>query len=418
MNFTKYILLFLAVLLSFTIKSNTVLTHKDCDKECLTKVFNKGEATKKQIILKLYCNNDYELIYLSKTRRKSYEKLEQGKFTQIGSIIKFTTENKFSLIHKDYLFLRKEKLYSSLWNMLKHNNHYLISENDIGKYIDSTYVDRFFGVISNEKGKSKKLLNLPKYKWYKTYPEKENTIVSLDRLKVVLVVGEREEEEDAMLNRTIELKNHLLKKGVNVQLFKPPASWEAIVENSKNAHVFLYAGHGDGDGFYLAGGSISSERIKQDLKLHPKAIILFNHVCYGAGSSASDRSKISDEEATLRVQEYAKTFIEIGAGGYYANNANYSMLSFFDSFCNQNPLKNIVMNGRWSADNVIVTEELYKYNDDFEIMVTCDESYNGYSTVTTYTNGVKSVKKIKSFPSYSVAYVGIPDLTIADLLQE
>ena len=76
------------------------------------------------------------------------------------------------------------------------------------------------------------------------------------------------------------------------------------------------------------------------------------------------------------------------------------------------------MNGRWGASNVIVTEELYKYSDNYEIMVTCDESHYGYSTVTTYTNGVKSVSKRKSFPSYGVAYVGIPDLTISDLLKE
>ena len=207
-------------------------------------------------------------------------------------------------------------------------------------------------------------------------------------------------------------------KGVNVTVYTSPTAWKTIVEGSKNAHIFLYAGHGNGDGFYLSQGQISSEEIKRDLKLHKNAVVLFNHVCYGAGSSAGDNSQISDEEATKRVEEYSKTFIGLGAGGYYANNTNNCMYAFFDSFFSKNPIKHIIMNHRLSDYNIVVTDAPYKYNSAFEILVTRNDYCEGYSTVTTYRNGVKSVSKRKSFPHHGQAFVGNSQLTIIDLLKD
>ena len=76
------------------------------------------------------------------------------------------------------------------------------------------------------------------------------------------------------------------------------------------------------------------------------------------------------------------------------------------------------MNQRQSNYNVVVTDEPYKYNSTYEILVTRNDYCEGYSTVTTYHNGVKSVAKRKSFPRHGQAFVGNSQLTILDLLKE
>ena len=399
--------------------SLATITHKNCHKECLTKVFAKKGNSKKQLILKLYCNNDYELLSFSMRRKKKIEYRETGTYKNYGPVFKFNAIDRVHRIHKDFLFLKKDgKMYTSFFDLVNKKSHSLLPENNDTKYFDSTYVDRYFGIISTLKKDEKKFIEKPKTLWYPTY-SLNGTFLSKDSLSlinVVFVVGKL--ESDDILNRTLELAEYLKSTGVNVTVYPPPTSWATIVEGSKNAHVFLYAGHGNGDGLYLAEGQISSKMIKQDLKLQNNAIVLFNHVCFGAGSSASDKSKLSDQDATRRVEEYSKTFIEMGVGGYYANNTCGSMFSFFERFLSQNPLKEIVMNSRQTNYNVVVTENPYKYNSTYEILVTCNENREGYSTITTYKNGVKSVTKRRTFPSYGLAYVGNPQLTIKDLLKK
>jgi hypothetical protein len=401
------------------VTSRATITHKNCDKECLTKVFTKKKDSEKQLILKLYCNNDYELLSFSLIKKKKIERRETGYFKHFGSILKFIPTKKVSQIHYDFLFLKKNgELHINFLDLFNNKNSSLLSENTNKKYFDSTYVDPVFGVISTIKNDEKKFIERPKKLWYPRYTESENYISedSLNLIKAVFVIGELETED--IPNRILELAEYVKSKGVNVTVYTSPTAWKTIVEGSKNAHIFLYAGHGNGDGFYLSQGQISSEEIKRDLKLHKNAIVLFNHVCYGAGSSAGDNSQISDEEATKRVEEYSKTFIGLGAGGYYANNINNCMYAFFDSFFSKNPIKHIVMNHRLIDYNVVVTDAPYKYNSAFEILVTRNDYCEGYSTVTTYRNGVKSVSKRKSFPRHSQAFVGNSQLTIIDLLKE
>jgi len=401
------------------VTSRATITHKNCDKECLTKVFTKKKDSEKQLILKLYCNNDYELLSFSLIKKKKIERRETGIYKKFGPILKFNADKKISKIHYDYLFLKKNgELHINFLDLFNNKNSSLLSENTNKKYFDSTYVDPVFGVISTIKNDEKKFIEKPRKLWYPRYTESEKSISedSLNLIKAVFVIGELETND--IPDRILELAEYVKSKGVNVTVYTSPTAWKTIVEGSKNAHIFLYAGHGNGDGFYLSQGQISSEEIKRDLKLHKNAVVLFNHVCYGAGSSASDKSQLTDEEATRRVQEYAKTFIDLGSGGYYANNRTNCMYTFFDSFFSKNPIKHIVMNHRLSDYNVVVTDAPYKYNSSFEILVTRDDYYEGYSTVTTYRDGVKSVTKRKVFPSHGQAFVGNPQLTILDLLKE
>lgn len=416
-NGVKTVVISFFLLLGF--RSLATITHKHCDKECLTKVFTKKKDSEKQLILKLYCNNDYELLSFSLNKKKKNEQRETGNFKKFGSILKFIPDKKVRQIHHDFLYLKKNgELHLNFLDLINNKNSSLLSENNNKKFQDSTYIDPFFGVISTNKNDEKKFIEKPRSLWYPKYPESKNFISqdSLNLLKVVFVIGKLETED--IPDNILELAKYLKSKGVNVTAYAAPTAWKTIVEGAENAHIFLYAGHGNGDGLYLEEGQISSKIITRDLKLHENAIVLFNHVCYGAGSSASDKSQLSDEEATRRVEEYAKTFIELGAGGYYANNTTNCMYAFFDSFFSKNPIKHIVMNHRLSDYNVVVTNSPYKYYSTHEILVTRNDFREGYTTVTTYRNGVKSVTKRKSFPSHGQAFVGNPELTILDLLRE
>ena len=68
------------------VTSRATITHKNCDKECLTKVFTKKKDSEKQLILKLYCNNDYELLSFSLIKKKKIERRETGWFCRINQI--------------------------------------------------------------------------------------------------------------------------------------------------------------------------------------------------------------------------------------------------------------------------------------------------------------------------------------------
>jgi hypothetical protein len=71
-------------------------------------------------------------------------------------------------------------------------------------------------------------------------------------------------------------------------------------------------------GFYLSGGAITSDDIRNDLALAPKAIVML-YGCFTAGSSSSDTGDIGIVEARRRVAQYSDPFLDKGAGGYYAN---------------------------------------------------------------------------------------------------
>jgi hypothetical protein len=47
--------------------------------------------------------------------------------------------------------------------------------------------------------------------------------------------------------------------------------------------------------------------------LHKNALVLFSHACESAGSSALDTKDIGVNEATKRVEDYAKPFVKLGA---------------------------------------------------------------------------------------------------------
>jgi len=116
--------------------------------------------------------------------------------------------------------------------------------------------------------------------------------------------------------------------GVTVHRFYTPNNnWAQITAAAEGAHFLFYRGHGvywsalpnpTVGGFALKDTFVSSDMIRADLELAPKAVVML-YGCFTAGSSSSDTTPIDSTEAQRRVALYSDPFFDIGAAGYYAN---------------------------------------------------------------------------------------------------
>jgi hypothetical protein len=241
------------------------------------------------------------------------------------------------------------------------------------------------------------------------------------KLKAVFVFG-----HDDIVNfdytEVKEIKKFLLKKEVKVKIFFDKSNnWDEIVKASEDANFFYYSGHGTHagknktvGGFVLNEGTISSQKISEKLKLHKNAAVLFQSVCFSAGSSASDNSDIGIKKAENRVINYSLPFIKTGAGFYYANNLKGSMLKFFKDFFNGENIETIYnKNLEFFYTNEIT--KIYKYKTNYKISIASSTSNSGTITRTSVINGKKTVSKIPNFKSYEIALVYKPGFTIANL---
>ena len=244
---------------------------------------------------------------------------------------------------------------------------------------------------------------------------------STRKLKAILVVGTSNDERDESILVMKKMEDYLKSQGVTCYPFYNKKSvWSEIIKKSKGADFFIYSGHGNGS-YNLCIEKphfVSKEQISNDLKLNKNAVVLFKSVCYGAGSSAGDDSDIGIDEATRRVTNYARLFIEQGAACYYANNYTGVSLGFLTDFfegkniktcfeestnlSHYTKLSDIERNEKWSLG----------YNAELSI---ASSDRGGITTRTTYTNGVKSVKKIPSIKNYNIALVGNPEFNINKL---
>ena len=258
------------------------------------------------------------------------------------------------------------------------------------------------------------------------YSWNEPDFLSMDstrKLKAILIVGYVEESTPSYIEEQQEVARFLRHKGVHVvEFYSPKDIWSAIVDSAKDAHILLYDGHGNlaGDdypsGFSLSGGAVTAFSINQELKLHPNALILFNHVCYGAGSSASDTQDIGIMEACRRVGIYAHPFIDLKAGCYYANNYTGSMVDFLELFLKKKTAK-VIMEEQGNRFSEIKRTEVYSFNKSYRLSVSSSTS-TGKSIQTTYINGVKSVKELDPFPNYDIAMVAKPNYSVLDLFMK
>ena len=185
------------------------------------------------------------------------------------------------------------------------------------------------------------------------------TLSFSQKLEAIIIVGHVEDDikEDtikgSMYQSDLVLaekeSDFLESKGVIVHKFYgDDAKFKDIVKVSSNCSFFIYKGHGgkteclslmrETPIYYTDPitkkkkefnyDNIDTIRMKE-LKLKKNSIVILNTVCFSAGSSASDRSEITKDEAKKRTEIYINSFFDCGASSYFSNNylnSTYNLL--------------------------------------------------------------------------------------------
>jgi hypothetical protein len=227
---------------------------------------------------------------------------------------------------------------------------------------------------------------------------------SLARLKAVFIVGPVESSTAEFIDEQKVAAAMLRAQGLQViEVYSPFANWELVKEKAKDAHILIYSGHGstagyDGKsgGFCLDDDIINASRIATELQIKKNALIVMNHVCRAAGSSAEDSRDIGVTVAQSRVSDYSKPFINLGSSAYFANNYTDCLSSFFTSFLER---KNIVDIYKVEAEEWNKVEFIQQLTENPQ-----------------YSIGISSTD-MWSFKSYEIAFVGKPNFTIKDLFK-
>ena len=239
-------------------------------------------------------------------------------------------------------------------------------------------------------------------------------------LHALLVVGHQEDGTGKAIARMNEIARLLEENKVVVHKFyDDQAIWNNIIKIAPRCSFFVYSGHGsnlgiDGEtGGLCLTSMISTSILIKHLKLKNNALVVFQSVCRGAGSSAGDIDNIGLPEAKKRVTNYAYPFLEIGAQAYYANNFVRGALGFLKDFFTGISLKEAYVTSArgWTT---IEFEESFK-KDTIKSISIASIPGGGISTMTTYTNGVKKVEDFNTPKSYEIAYVGKKDFSISDM---
>jgi len=241
------------------------------------------------------------------------------------------------------------------------------------------------------------------------------------RLHALLIVGHQEDLTEDAKEQMNDIAKVFEDNGITTHKFyDDKADWDEIKKLSGKCSFLVYSGHGSTLGENNVGGIcinsyVTAEKMVEEFRLKENALVCFQSVCLGAGSTAGDDDDIGKDLAKERVSSYAKPFLEIGASGYYANNYTNGVYEFLEDFLrgtNLNDAYNTSI-GSWSA--IEVNESLEGYNDK-KIVIAARDS-GGMATRTTWVNGVKTVKKVKSAKSYNVAYVGNEGFSIEAILK-
>jgi hypothetical protein len=231
-------------------------------------------------------------------------------------------------------------------------------------------------------------------------------VPQLTQLKAVLLVGPIDgdngdwtmREKQSMELAAIELEAN----GVEVHRFYTPNNdWEQIKVAAEDAHFLFYRGHGvywssmphpEVGGFALSSRFVSSDDIRQDLRLAPNAIVML-YGCFTAGSSSIDVDSISSQEAQRRVAQYSEPFLDVGVAGYYAD-------WFGDAF---QMFVRYLFRGMTLGE---AYEAYFDYNDfTVERYLHPDHPQTAMWLDKDDWEGVK----------YNNAFVGLPDRTLMDL---
>ena len=200
------------------------------------------------------------------------------------------------------------------------------------------------------------------------------------------------------------------------------ASWAQVKRQAQGVHVFIYAGHGSNQGYHGTGGLclsgpgytasdpdydiIPSSDLEASIRLAPGALVLFQSVCRGAGSSASDRSDIGIEEAVRRVESYSRTFFTMGAAAYCANNYFMGVAAMLERL-----LAGATLAEAYEAEATMWNEIAYRgtsaHAPAYHLVLSSNQQ-PGTTTVVTWENGRERRRTVPRFREYDLAYAGDP----------
>lgn len=414
----------------------------------LKQVFTTKVISGNKDILKLYDDNTYEFLFFQIKNKKPVVKRERGTYHWKKNKLSLAMKGKTMIKEHSTRFIYKEEkgLYKDRFFDVKkaQEPEYAITADK--KYWEPLYFDSVYGYITNDKKALKKIIQLKKEEPVKpaeaeqpSEPAKvselinedgevtttetnnsENFILpagSLKKLKAVIVVGADEfDGNKEYIKEQKEVAKFLKNMGVNVtEYYYPNSKWEDIKRGASGANIFIYSGHGITYGesekqgtIYINEGIIEGKILTEGLKLSKNALIIFNHACYSAGSSADDGKDIGIETATTRVEDYAKPFVNLKAGCYYANNYSGSVQPFLTDFFSGEPVNKIYRKYANEWDKLERIKK-YKFNSKYETGISVWIPVNpGYYSMYSYDLKGKLIeKKVKEHKSYDVAYVGL-----------
>jgi hypothetical protein len=245
--------------------------------------------------------------------------------------------------------------------------------------------------------------------------------VSAGNLQAILIVGRQEDGTASAMEEMDRIAQVFEKNGVLVKRFYDKnAEWSQIVKAAPMASFLVYSGHGStlGEGGSAGGLCINeyvtAEMIKSELRLRPNALVLFQSVCMGAGSSAGDDGDVGLDIARARVAAYAKPFLNCGASAYYANNIQSGVKQFLEDFFAN---KTLVECFRNSAQTWTTAEPGVVYvHDRTKNLRIAYTDWKGTITRTSWMNGVKTVEEIPGHKQYDIACVGADSFSLSTLI--
>lgn len=210
-------------------------------------------------------------------------------------------------------------------------------------------------------------------------------VPAADERRAVVIVGPVGDSTQTYINDAEKAAQVLEANGFQVErLYHPNATWDAVKEKMHGAQIVVYEGHGTTTyGFALTIDPndankcqiVSQQEIKDNIQLAPNAVVILSHACYSAGQSSSDPTPVDSGVARQRVQNYARTFLDIGAVAYFANNyfdaAEDYLAAMFDN--PDQTMDYVFKNGGyyWYNGKPLLTFS-YDYNPDYTLYLLQD----------------------------------------------
>lgn len=156
--------------------------------------------------------------------------------------------------------------------------------------------------------------------------------------KAVIIVGPTHSSTTEYLAEGRLFASQATDAGMQVTtVFHPYATWDRVVQETRDANLVVYFGHGNGwpspyapfqertkNGFGLnpiAGGSATSvayyggDRIRKSLRLAQDAVVILYRACYAAGNGQLGQPYPSPSIAVQRADNFAAAFLRPRVGG-------------------------------------------------------------------------------------------------------